>query len=779
MSIVENAKAAAQGATQAVMKKAIELAPDDWVPGGKPDPLIRNKHGLIGAPVSRVDGPLKVQGRAKFAAEFPLAGMLYAAVAFSTVPRGRITALDTSAAEAVAGVVLVMTHRNAPRMQNMPLFLTAEKAAGGDNLPVMQDDRIHWNGQPIAVVLAESQEQADHAKSLLRATYEEEPAVTAFAMAKSQGTDPGMFVGQPLKAAIGDAEAALAASLVSVDAEYFTPRHSHNAIEPHAATLAWQGDELMVHDASQGVAHTAWSLAAVFGLDEKQVRVTSPYVGGGFGSKTLWRHQVLGAAAARLAGRPVRIALSREGVYRMVGGRTVTEQRVAIGAEADGRFIAIIHTGTVAMTRHNALPEPFILPTRGAYAAGSFKLDVEVAYMDMLANTFMRAPGEAVGTFGLECAVDELAAKLGLDPIELRIRNEPEQAPTEGTPFSSRHIVEAWRVGAERFGWSRRNPSPGAVREGEWLVGMGCATAADPYYRMPGGAARLTLAKDGHARVEVAAHEMGMGTATAQTQVAAERLGLEMDQVSFGYGDSIMPGMVLAGGSQQTASIGGAVIAAHRALVAELLKLAGNTSPLAGLSADEVGGLDGGLAKLDDPGRHESYASILARARRDEVAVVAAAPPPMETQHWSMHSYGAMFCEARVNAVTGETRVSRFLGSFDCGRILNAKTAASQFRGGIIMGLGMALMEETQFDECKGRIMNPSLAEYHVPVHLDVPEIDVIWTDIPDPHTPMGARGIGEIGITGTGAAVANAVFNATGKRVRNLPLTLDKLMVS
>ncbi|WP_428485711.1 xanthine dehydrogenase family protein molybdopterin-binding subunit [Rhodopila sp.] len=777
MSIVENAKAAAQGAAQTVMKKAIELAPDSWLPGGKPDPLIRNKHGLIGAPISRIDGPLKVQGKAKFAAEFPLQGMVYAAVAFSTMPKGRIAALDTGAAEAAPGVVLVMTYRNAPRMQPMPLFLTSEKAAGGDNLPIMQDDRIHWNGQPIAVVLAASQEQADHAKSLIRATYEVEPAITAFAEAKAQGTEPGMFMGQPLKAEIGDAEAALAASPVSIDAEYTTPRHSHNAIEPHAATLAWNGDELIVHDATQAVVHTAWSLANVFGLDEKQVRVTSPYVGGGFGSKTLWQHQVLGAAAAKLAGRPVRIALSREGVYRMVGGRTVTEQRVAIGAEVDGRFTAIIHTGTVAMTRHNAMPEPFILPTRGAYAADSFKLDVEVAYMDMLANTFMRAPGESVGTFGLECAVDELAAKLGMDPIELRIGNEPEKDPTEGTPFSSRHIVEAWRAGAERFGWSQRNPSPGAVRKGEWLIGMGCATATYPYYRMPGGAARITLTKDGHARVEVAAHEMGMGTATAQTQVAAERLGLELDQVSFGYGDSIMPGAVLAGGSQQTASIGAAVIAAHHALVAELLKLAGNNSPLAGLNADEVGGLDGGLAKLDEPERHESYASILARAQRDEVVVEAAAPPPMETQHWSMHSYGGMFCEARVNAVTGETRISRFLGSFDCGRILNAKTAASQFRGGIIMGLGMALMEETQFDERRGRVMNPSLAEYHVPVHLDVPEIDVVWTDIPDPHTPMGAHGIGEIGITGTGAAVANAVFNATGKRIRDLPLTLDKLM--
>ena len=777
MSILGNAKQAVQGAAGAAMKKAIALAPDRWIPGGTPDPLIREKRGLIGAPVSRLDGPLKVAGRARFAAEFPLEGMTYAALAFATVAKGRIAALDTAAAEAAPGVVLVMTHRDAPRMAPMPLFLTSEKAAGGNDLPIMQDDRIHWNGQPVALVLAETQEEADHAASLLRVTYDAEPATTTFAGAKAAGTEPGTFQGEPLKLEIGDAEAALAAAAVSVDRRYGTPRHNHNAIEPHAATLAWHGDDLIVHDATQAVAHTAWSLATIFGLEERQVRVTSPYVGGGFGSKTLWQHQVLGAAAAKLAGRPVRIALSREGVYRTVGGRTVTEQRVAIGATAEGRFEAIIHAGTVAMTRHNALPEPFIVATKSAYAAGSFKLDVEVATMDMLANTFMRAPGEAVGTFALECAVDELAHELGMDPIELRLRNEPERDPTTDLPFSSRHVAEAWRAGAERFGWARRNPVPGAVREGEWFVGVGCAAGTYPYYRMPGGAARITLTADGRATVEVAAHEMGMGTSTAQTQVIAERLGLGMDAVTFAYGDSTLPGTVLAGGSQQTASIGAAVMAAQAVLVADLLKLAGNDSPLAGLSPEEVGGLDGGLAKLDEPGRRESYASILARARQGTVIAEASAPPPLELQHWSMHSHSAMFCEVRVNAVTGEVRVSRVLGSFDCGRILNAKTAASQFRGGIIMGLGLALMEETLFDERKGRVMNPSLAEYHVPVHMDVPEIEVIWTDIPDPHTPMGAHGVGEIGITGVGAAVANAIYNATGRRVRDLPITLDKLL--
>jgi len=395
----------------------------------------------------------------------------------------------------------------------------------------------------------------------------------------------------------------------------------------------------------------------------------------------------------------------------------------------------------------------------------------------MLANTFMRAPGESVGTFALECALDELAETMALDPIELRRRIEPQKDPTSGTAFSSRHLLEAWRRGAEKFGWNRRDPKPRARREGEWLIGMGCATATYPYYRMPGGAARIRFTADGRAVVQMASHEMGMGTATVQAQHAAERIGLPLDRVTFEYGDSSMPSGTLAGGSSQTASIGAAIIAASDVFIREMLKLAGNDSPLAGLKPDEVEARDGGLCRVEEPGRCETYVSILKRAQRDALVCEADAPAPLEVQKYSMHSYGAQFCEVRVNVVTGETRVSRFLGSFDCGRILNAKTATSQFRGGIIMGLGLALTEEALFDERSGRIMNPSLAEYHVPVHRDVPEIDVIWNDIPDPHSPMGAHGIGEIGITGVGAAIANAVYNATGRRIRDLPITLDKLL--
>ena len=777
MSAIDDTKALAKGALQGLVSKAVALAPDSWVPGGVPDPLIRSQHGHVGKPVSRIDGPLKVMGAAKFAAEFPTDGLVYAAIAYSTIAKGRIREIDTRDAEATAGVVLVMTYRNAPRLNPAPVFMSAEKAAAGDSLPVMQDDRVNWNGQPIAVVLAGTQEEADHAKSLIRVVYDMEPASTSFAEARTKGVFQSQFMGEPLHNAIGDAEKEFAAAAVNIEATYTTPRHNHNPIELHAVTLAWQGDVLRVHDAQQAVAHTAYTLAQVFGLKEEQVVITSPFVGGGFGSKTLWPHHIMAAAAARLSKRPVRMVVSREGVYRIVGGRSLTEQRVAVGADADGKLTALIHSGVTAKTAHNAMPEPFILQTRSAYATKSMLLDVTHVELDMVGTTFMRAPGESVGTFGLECALDELAEKLGIDPIELRLRNEPDKDPLSGLPFSSRHIADAWRAGASRFGWSARNTVPGSRREGDWLIGLGCATATYPYYRMPGGAARLTLTRDGHATIDIAAHEMGMGTSTVHTQVAADRLGLPLESVTFNYGDSKLPGVVLAGGSQQTAAVGASVIAAHRAMIEELIKLAGNNSPLAGLKPDEIGGRDAGLCELDEPDRHETYASILSRAQRDSVTVEATPSMPLEMQHWSMHSHGAMFCEVRVNAVTGEPRVSRFLGYFDCGRILNSNTAASQFRGGIIMGLGLALMEETQFDERSGRIMNPSLAEYHVPVHADVPEIDVAWTDIPDPHTPMGARGIGEIGITGTGAAVANAIYNATGKRVRNLPITLDKLM--
>lgn len=747
-----------------------------WQPAVTKDPLLR-KHGALGQSISRIEGPMKVQGRTRFAAEFPYDNISYAALAFSTIARGRISELNVSAAEAAPGVILVMTYRNAPRMKAPSLMMSSPTAAGASNLPVMQNDEIHWNGQPIALVLAETQEQADYAASLVTAKYELLPAVTSFDEAKKSPRQLENLLGQPPFVEIGDAEAALANSEVKVDLIYRTPRHNHNAIELHAATIVWNDDELRVHDASQLLDLTTGQLADIFGLDISKVHVTSPYVGGGFGGKCFWDHQILACAAAKLAGRPVRIMLSREGVFRIIGGRTVTEQRVALGARTDGTLNALIHTGTAAMTTHNSCPEQFTFPARHLYGARTFRIGQDVADLDMLANTFMRAPGESVGTFALECALDELAEKLELDPIELRRRIEPEKDPTTGKPFSSRYLIEAYDKGAEQFGWDKRSRTPRQRREGEWLIGMGCATATYPYHRFPGGAARIKLTADGHLTVSTAVHDMGMGTATAQVQHLAARLGLPLEHVTFEYGDSRLPRGVIAGGSTQTASIGGAIIAATEVFMEELIKLAGNDSPLAGLSLSEVEARDGGLSHVSDSSRFESYQSILQRAGREELVCEAEAPAPAEMEAFSMHSYGAQFCEVRVSTLTGETRVSRFLGSFDAGQILNPKMATSQFKGGIIMGIGLALTEETYFDERTGRIVNASLADYHVPVQMDVPPIEILYTNKPDPQAPMGARGIGEIGITGVGAAVANAVHNATGIRVRDLPVTLDKLM--
>lgn len=762
MSLIDNA-----------IKTVVRLLPDK-----APDPLIDARVAL-GQPLPRVDGPQKVAGRARFAAEVPLENLSYAALVYSSIPRGRIGAIDTAAAEAAPGVLHVMTHKNAPRMTAPPLMISDPKGGSASRLPVMQDASIHWNGEAVAVVVAETQEQADHAASLVRVSYEPAHADVSFERSKGKAKSPGVILREPAKIAIGNAEAALAKAAVTVDRTYRTPRHNHCAIELHAATVEWQGARLVVHDATQMLNLTRSTLAVVFGIAEESIRILSPFVGGGFGNKGLWSYQILAIAAARAVGRPVRIVLSREGVFRITGGRTLTEQRVALGANTEGTLDALIHTGVAGMTSHNNCPEQFTFPARHFYAAKTLLVAQEIIELDTVANTFMRAPGESIGTFALECAIDELAEKLALDPIELRRRLEPEKDPTNGLPFSTRNIVEAYRRGAEAFGWERRNRAPGATRDGEWLIGHGVATATYPYYRMPGGHARIRLHADGRAVVQTASHEMGMGTATVGAQGAADRLGLPFEAVTFEYGDSDLPAGTLAGGSSQTVSNAAAVIAAYEVLVKDLVKLAGNDSPIAGLKPADVVSRNGGLYRTDDPSQGETYTSILRRAGRESVEAEAAAPLPLEIQKHSMHSFGAQFCEVRVSAVTGEVRVSRFLGAFDTGRILNPRTAASQFRGGIIMGLGIALTEETLFDERFGRIMNPSLAEYHVPVHLDVPKIEVMWTDIPDPFAPLGAHGIGEIGITGVAAAVANAVANATGHRFYEVPITLDKVLAA
>ncbi len=735
---------------------------------------------IIGKPIDRVDGRAKVTGKATFTAEFALDNLAYAALAYGTIPRGKITKIDSSEAEKAAGVIAVITHENALKMNPPPVFGGGGPTdAAGSSANVLNTDEIFWNGQPVAMVVADSLERAEYAAGLIHVSYHEWPgAKLSFEAAKKDAETPKNIFGEDAEVERGDAAQALAEAKFKMDHAYTTPAHIHNAIELHATTAVWEGEQLTVYDTTQYVRGVADSLAKMFSLNKKNVRVIAPFVGGGFGGKCMWFNVQLAVLAAKMVERPVKLVMSREGVYRTVGWRTPSEQRVALGCDESGALTSLIQTGFTATSFNNDFAEPFSFAARHLYQSKTFQLSQQVVRLDTLANTFMRAPGEVLGLFALETALDELAHEAGIDPVELRLRNDPEKDPIKGREFSSRHFKEAYRLGAEKFGWDKRKAQPQATREGKWLIGHGVASAYFPAYRFP-AAARVRLNADGTAVIQSSAQEMGMGTATVQIQHAAERLGLPMEKIRFDYGDTDFPTAPVAGGSAQAVSVVLAVQQACEKLQHEMLSLAKKSkgSPLAGAHFDEVIACDSGLFRRDKRDRGETYEQILARSKKDFIEADAQTGPPLEMAKYAMGSYGAQFCEIRVNEETGETRVARWVGAFDAGRILNAKTARSQFMGGIIMGLGMALTEEALFDERMGRIMNPSLAEYHVPVNADVPKIETYFLDIPDPHMPIGARGIGEIGITGVAAAVGNAIYNATGKRLRDLPFTLDKLL--
>ena len=757
---------------QKLMQTVARFKPDRPV-----DPLVQ-AHRYVGQAIDRVDGAQKVTGAATFTAEYPMEGVAHAALVLSTIPKGRITAIDTGKAECEPGILLIMTHENAPRMLNpSPLDPTGQKSTNGSSrLPIMQDGEIHWNGQPVAVVVAETLDQAEHAAALIMIGYEgDADAAIDFNALKQASVYPKAVLTEKPEVSSGDAEKALVAAAHRVDARYFTPKQNQTAIELHATIAKWDDSEtLTIFDSTQFVYGVRETLAEIFSLKPEKVRVLAPFVGGAFGSKcNLWNHAPLAVAAAKLCGRPVKLVPTRRQVFHMVGGRTNCDARVALGADANGRFVSLIHTGTTATVDHAEYAEQFSFPARHLYAAGSYLISQKIVYMNIVANSWMRGVGEAIGQFALESAIDELAYAMDIDPIELRRINEPVEDPTAGTRYTSRNLVEMCRRGAERFGWQRR--APRSQRDGHWLIGQGVATAYYPVFRMP-ATARIRVEADGTATVSAAAHEMGMGTATVQIQHAAERLGLPLDRVSFVYGDSNLPRSPIAGGSNQTVSIGASTRAAADELHARLLDLANvQGSPLRGVKTSDSVLREGGIHSSG--GASLSFADILTLAGVDHFEVEASAPMPFELLKYSMASYGAQFCEVRVHEGTGETRVSRWLGAFDCGRILNPKTAISQLRGGIIMGIGAALMEETVFDPRNGRIATTSFGDYHFPTQMDVPYIDVIYSDIPDEQTPIGARSVGEIGITGVAPAIANAVHNATGMRIRKTPITLDQLL--
>lgn len=720
-------------------------------------------HRFIGEPVSRVDGRLKVTGAATYAGEFdPGPDLSYGVIVSSTIAGGRITDLDTSAAEAAAGVVAVLSHRNAPRLPYLEHKALVDPAVG-ERMHVLQDDRVRHQGQIVALVIAETFEQATYAASLVRMTCAEEPAVTSFDDAAAKSVPPGpawatsMF-GYREQFGRGDPDAAMTTAPVRIDAEYVIPRENHNPIELPATIASWHGDQLTLWDKSQWVDNVRDEIAAVFGIPTENIRVISPFVGGAFGSHLrTWPHVTLAALAAREVRRPVKLVLTRRQMFHLIGYRPHTVQRVALGADHDGRLIAIRHEGVAETSTYEEYAENLLNPSRYLYSCPNVATRYRFAPRHVQTPTSMRAPGEVSGIYALECAMDELATALGIDPVELRLRNEADRDEDRELPFSSRSLQECFRLASERFGWDKRNPEPGSMRDAQGrLVGYGCSAATYPVLYLP-ASARAILSPDGTAVVSSASSDMGPGTYTSMTQVAAETLGLPLHRVRFELGDTDLPRAAVHGGSLTMASIGSAVQAACREAVRLAHERAGVTGP----------GSDPGI----------DIREVMQRIGQPVEATVANDPGD-ESTRYSMHSFGALFAEVSVDPDLGLVRVPRIVGAYGIGRVVNPKTAHSQCIGGMVMGIGMALLEQTVVDPRNARPVNSNLADYHVPVNADIHQLDVSFVDEHDPHVnPLGAKGAGELATIGVAPAIANAVYHATGRRVRDLPITAEQLL--
>ena len=736
-----------------------------------------NGTAIIGRPLDRVDGILKVTGDARYAAELGPREPLHAVVVQSTIARGRIVRLDITQAERAPGVALVLTHRNAPRLPEGGL--AAVNPPAGRVLSLLQDDAIHYNGEPIAVVVADTFERATDAARLVRVTYTTDRPRLRFDEAKRAPRAPKKDGHAPSDVGWGAFDAGLRDSDVQLDAVYRTPMEHHNPMEPHATLAQWDGGRLTLYDATQYVSGVRETVAKTLGIAMDDVRVIDPFVGGGFGCKgSTWSHVVLAAMAARQAGRPVKLVLARPQMFGPVGGRPQTEQHVVLGARRDGRLTALRHDVICHASAMEDFVEPAASPSRALYACPNGTTSHRLATLDVGVATFQRAPGEATGSFALESAMDELAYRLRMDPLALRMANYAETEPSSGKPWSSKMLRECYRDAAGRFGWSKRTNGPRTMRDGRWLVGWGMATATYPAHRMP-ASALAWLSPDGSVLVQSGSQDLGTGTYTIMTQVAAETLCVPASRVRFELGDTAMPRAPVSGGSMTAASVGPAVQNACQALRTRMIAevVADARSPLHGAAADSVAIVDGVFTVTGEPRRREAVADFAARRGTPLEAHGDAKPGPDEGRY-ATRSFGAVFAEVRVDAALGIVRVPRIVASYSVGRLLNAKTARSQLEGGIVWGIGMALFEDSLLDPRDGRFANANLAEYHLPVNADVGTIDVAFVDENDTRfNPLGARGIGEIGITGVPAALANAVFHATGTRVRELPITLDKLL--
>ena len=739
------------------------------------------RHGSnIGQPLTRRDGILKVTGAARYAADNHPPGMLYAVLAVSSIARGRVAFLDVAAAKAHLGVVEVMTPANKPALAQDP---DEKSNPFMFRLDLLQSDRVRYANQPIAVVIAETLEAATEGAALLSPRYDTDPARVGLD-ANESFVPAAVGPGHPSAVHRGDIEAGLAVAAKRIEATYETAPQYHNAMEPHAVVAAWDGDTLSIDTPSQGLAMAQGRLAGLFGIAPDKIHIRSPFLGGGFGSKGMISGpQVLGVMAARLVGKPVKLVLRREQMFGPVGHRAPTRQTLRIGADNGGKLTALDHRTKTTSSTFDDFFEPASDASHTLYTSPAISTSHEAVRLDTGTPLFMRAPGEATGSIALESAIDEMAHACGIDPLAFRLANYAEVEPISGKPFSSKALRQCYSQGAERFGWQRRPVAPRQMRDPDGLlVGWGVGTATFPALMFEGHA-KAVLRQDGSGVMEIGAHDMGQGAWTALAQIAADSLGLDIDQVEFRSGNSDLPDAGIAGGSAHTATAGMAIHNAGAEVIARLADLAtnDNRSPLYGAGNAGVIARGGRLFRRDDESRSESYSDILGRAGRAIIEGEGNSATDQAAQsNYAMHAHGAVFAEVNVDSDLGQMRVTRVIGAFAAGRIINPRLVRSQLCGGMIWGVSFALHEEAVMDSRSGRPMNGNLAEYRIPVNVDVPAIEAILVEEHDAHVnALGIKGVGEIGITGTAGAVANAVWHATGIRVRNFPIRLDRLIGS
>lgn len=737
----------------------------------------------IGQPLERVDGRLKVTGAATYAHEFQLPGAAQAVLVGSTIARGTLKELDTAEAEKAPGVLKVLTHLNAPKLKSP----SGGPGAMGGGIRIEQraplsDAIISYAGQYIAVVVARTLEQARAAARLIRARYEAQPPVLTFAAAAESARKPAQSFGEKLQETKGDPQKAFAeTSLVQVDQTYSTPAETHNPMENSATTAWWESPEkLVLYDSTQHVKGVQDIAAAAFGLKRENVRVICPFVGGGFGCKgPVWPHTLLAALAAKVAGVPVKLELSRAQMFSGTGHRTPTRQRIQLAAGKDGRLQAVAQHADIATSPVGEFTEACAFGgAKVMYASPAISFSHTLHTLNTGQTSFMRAPGECPGSYAFECAIDELAAVLKMDPVALRLLNDAREHPLKGIPFSTRNLTRCYKLGAEKFGWADRKPEARSMRVGRDFIGWGVASACYPANQW-NATVRMRLQDDGLVLIQCAAHDLGTGAYTALTQIAADALGLEPAKIKLELGHSDFPEGPVAGGSNTTATVGSGLVAAADVLAEKLGRLTVDDpkSSLYRANAKDLRLDAPGRLVGPDGGKGESILDILERAKvkvlEAEGTQKMSAPGKL-----AFHSFGAHFCEIRLDPDTCMVRVSRVVSVMDCGRVINPRTGASQILGGVVMGLGMALSEETIHDPATGLPVTRNLADYHVPVHADTAAMEVHFVGEPDlEFNSMGARGMGEIGVTGIAAAVANAVYHATGKRVRDLPITPSKLV--